>query len=192
MREMLRTIREALCAPETRGFRWTLLSILGALSLILGLLVYMSVELLNVSSRLSTRDVLEYDEPVRVSNRLPGVVGPALYIGDTVRIQQTQCLSGDDPLVVAGVATWSSAIPAGQAVTNAVSTNVARPGCYTDSLVLTVPATVVDRTRELLRDGTQPYVVWHITGLVAPVDQAFSSAQWYTEDFRIYSPGSAS
>lgn len=183
---MLRTIREALCAPETRGFRWTLLLILGGMSMILGLLIYMSAELLNVSKRLATRDVLEYDQPVRVENRVQGVLGPALRLGDQVRLLQTQCLSAEQPLVVAGVATWASVVPAGQAITNPVSTNVARPGCYTDSLVIALPATVVDRTRELLRDGTQPYVVWHITGLVAPIDQEYTSAEWFTEDFRIY------
>lgn len=130
------------------------------------------------------------DFPVQsVENRVTGVGGPAVLLGDDVRVRSTKC--ADTEVTVRGEWRWVSAEPRGTSVPAGSTPAFTRPaGCVTTEYANPMPDAVVERSLELLGDGVTPS--WYITGTETPLDEDGGEGVqqvWQTENFVVVAAG---
>lgn len=124
-----------------------------------------------------------------VFNRVPGVDGPAVRIGDDVTVRGTKCNDTTAPVQVTTRLYWRTAVPAGTVIAYPAldAPNTRTPGCTTRRYVNEIPDEVVRRSRQFHADGITP--VWFLIGTDTPINpdngQAGVTRTWQTENFAI-------
>lgn len=125
-----------------------------------------------VSVAISTRppawDPLDLSQIQTVSNRVPGVSGPAAHITDQIKVTGTKCNTSQDALTVIGVTVWVAVVPPGAAENLGQGVGNRSPGCVTKTFLNDIPPAVLTRTRSLFQHGRKQ-VVWQITGFETPI-----------------------
>lgn len=122
----------------------------------------------------------------KVLNRIDGVVGPALRLGDELKVTATKCnISGQD-VGVSGRIVWRSIDPAGTQVESGGGSTIraGSPRCFERKYSNPIPDGVVARTKELFEQG-YPRVVWQLDGVETPLGPAAVPKAWSTEPFAI-------
>lgn len=172
--------QNALIARPIRGAPPT--PVLIALSIIT-----LSLAVFSLPPRLRTPPFDPLQLPTQlVLNHIDGVDGPALHIGEDLKVEATKCNTSGHEVGVTGHATWRSVSPAGSVVEGSSGSSV-RPGeprCVTRVYANPVPPAVLDRTRELLDEGN-PSVAWQLSGIETPLGPGAVQRAWTTETFVI-------
>jgi hypothetical protein len=181
-------IRDAFRNDETPG-KWIIGGVVCVMGVVAAILIYIAYSVLAIGDSVRRIDALHYPVPQIVDNRLTGVDydGPALRLGDYVRVTGTKCSDAASPIVTFGVTTQSLIDPGGIHATQAIAANLRLPGCETKTYSNALDPALVDRIKTMFSGGV-PFVVMKITGFESPVDQHYSSAEWYTQEFRVYPP----
>lgn len=182
-------IREAFQGEHSRG-KWLVSLLVFAIALIVTALIFIALSVSSLGDSVKKIEALRYPVPQSVSNRLVNVdyTGPALRLGDYVHVTGTKCLDAPDAIITFGVTTQSLVDPGGVNSPGAIAANLRTPGCVTKSYSNALDPSIVARIVDLFKTSHVPFVVMKITGFESPVDQHYASAEWYTEDFRVYPP----
>ena len=183
------SIREAFTSDHSRG-KWFLALGITVLALLLGGLLFIALSVLDIGSSVRKQDALHYPVPQQVISRVGGVGydGPAIRLGESVEVRATKCSDATTPIITFGVTTQSTVAPGGINSTGSIAANLRLPGCVTSTYSNTLDLAVEHRVAGLLADGTHPFVVMRISGFESPVDQHYTSVEWFTQDFRVYPP----
>jgi hypothetical protein len=147
----------------------------------------LSLAVLSLPGRIRTEpfDPLELPQQ-QVLNRVDGVMGPALRLGEELRVIATKCNKSGQDLGVSGRIVWRSVDPAGTQVdgTGGSTIRAGSPRCFERSYSNPIPDGVVTRTSELLSQG-YPRVVWQLDGVETPLGPGAVPKAWHTEPFAI-------
>lgn len=84
--------------------RLALLTVILALAFALGFAVWATREVVVTGNETSSEYVI--DSPIEVTNRLPGIEGPAEYLGVPWHTKTYRCLSIEEPVVISWTTTW--------------------------------------------------------------------------------------
>lgn len=130
-------------------------------------------------------------DPLRLSvqqvmNRLDGVDGPAIHLGEELAVSAVKCnISGKD-IGIEGKTRWVSVDPGGTVVEGTVGSGIrpASPECPEFHYSNKLPPAVVARTEELFAEG-RTSVSWTYTGIETPLGLRGAPRVWSTEVFRI-------
>lgn len=121
-----------------------------------------------ITFRSPTWDPLDLSQIQKVSNRVPGVEGPAAHITEQISVTGTKCNTSQDPLTVIGVTVWVAVVPPGAAENLGQGVANRSPGCVTKTFLNDIPPAVVTRSKFLFGKGAKR-VVWQITGFETPI-----------------------
>lgn len=132
-------------------------------------------------------DPLWTSTPQAVTNRVVGVDGPAVHLGQSVDAIGTKCNMSHRQVSLTARTTWIETSPPGTAVVLAVTSNIREPGCFVKHFSDTVPLEVTARSAALLKANPEAIVSWKITGEVTPLGGHHHtiSRVWQTQVFRI-------
>ena len=119
----------------------------------------------------------------RVLNRVPGVEGPAVPVGDDLRVTGVKCNDSDRAVQVRGAYAWVSVDPRGSTVYVGGGLSERDPGCTTFRFANPMPPEVIARASRLGRS------VWHLVGFDIPLRGngrgEGERVDWQTENFTI-------
>lgn len=129
----------------------------------------------------------------RIASTVPGVDGPAVRVGDPVKVVDVvKCNNWPTEVQVRGRFRWQSIEPGGLISGERSGTAIRPPGCDpSPAFINTPPPEVVTQMRAALLDAGAP-VTWSITGEETPVDPPEGYARgdgethaWRTENFTV-------
>lgn len=118
------------------------------------------------------------DYPVQVvHNRLPGIEGPALYLGDTARITGTKCVNAKEPIPVMGRSIWISR--------DERAPNIIWQGPGVGQVSLRSPGCTTRIFANVLPEGITPGT-WRLEGSDTATQGSRQQVKpYWSEDFRI-------
>lgn len=121
-----------------------------------------------------------------VSNRIDGVDGPAMHLGEELQVVAEKCNTSGKEIGVSGRSRWVSVDPGGSIIDGTAGSGLrpAAPRCPKFHYSNKLPDGVVARTQELFDEGRQ-FVTWSYTGTEVPLGQSGVERAWGTELFRI-------
>lgn len=104
----------------------------------------------------------EYSNPARILNRLPGIEGPALHVGDVLKVAWCRCTN--EAVMVTVVQHFESVDQTPEVkVSLAASTQVRNPGCESSVLAVSLPEGVttgrwVFRVQEIATEDSKTQI----------------------------------
>jgi len=122
-----------------------------------------------------------------VSDRIDGIDGPAVHIGDDLHVTATKCNYSGADLGITSTVAWQSVEPGGTTIpiSNNSTFLPGSPQCQTKVFSNPMPQLVQDRTRDLMAQGVT-VVRWRITAVVTPLGGPQSVKRaWVTEDVQV-------
>lgn len=135
------------------------------------------------------------DYPIQViTDRVPGITGPAVRLGDPVHSVGRKCNDTDSPVLVSGTRQWQSQRPGGF-IAGIERGNAPRiPGCEKREFWDVPPPDVVAQMQAAISNTRGP-VVWALNGSETPTGivengqvHAMSNGvprEWTTENFTV-------
>lgn len=130
-------------------------------------------------------------DPIRLStqhvlNRVDGLSGPALHLGEELQVVAVKCNTSGKEIGISGHSRWVSAEPGGTIVDGTVGSGIraAMPRCPEFNYSNKFPVDVVARTQELFDQGRDA-VSWTYTGVETPLGPRGVERAWSTEVFKI-------
>jgi hypothetical protein len=122
-----------------------------------------------------------------VTSRLPGIEGPAVHIGELVRVVAEKCNTTDAAVDVVGHMFWQAMDPPGSVIETGAGAGVREVGCVTQEFANPIPAAVQSVISAQHAAGiAQPR--WRIRGDETPVRDDGDDgrpARWVTENFTV-------
>lgn len=121
-----------------------------------------------------------------VTSRVDGVTGPAIHLGDELKVDAVKCNKSGMAIGIRGQTRWVSADPGGTIVDGSAGSGIrpAMPRCPEFHFSNKLPDAVVARTQELFDEGRE-FVSWTYTGVETPLGLRGVQRGWSTEVFRI-------
>lgn len=123
-----------------------------------------------------------------VTNRVDGFAGPAIHLGEELKVDAVKCNKSGKEVGVAGKSRWVSVDPGGSVIAGTEGSGIrpATPRCQELHYSNKLPPEVEARIEELFDQGRE-FVTWTYTGLETPLGGPHSVTRaWSTEAFRIY------
>lgn len=172
-------------APPTVPGYQTTLSTTAILVILAVLTLAGGVALLPAQLRSPAFDPLELSTQ-RVLNRVDGIPGPAIHLGDELQVIAVKCNKSGKEIGISGHSRWVSADPGGTIIDGTVGSGIrpAMPRCPEFHYANKLPEDVVARTQELFDQGRES-VAWTYTGVETPLGLRGVERGWSTEVFRI-------
>lgn len=123
-----------------------------------------------------------------VTSRVPAVDGPAVRLGDDVKVTATICNESDESIKVGGFIQWETVQPRGTAIARTdFGGRPVLPGCTEFQFANVMPDEVVERTEQLFEQGVVE-VVWRVVGESIPVSSSGEEgvpSPFTTQNFRV-------
>lgn len=122
-----------------------------------------------------------------VSDRVAGIDGPAVHIGDDLHVTATKCNYSGADLGITSVVSWQSVEPAGTTIPISANSSFlpGSPPCQVKVFANPMPPLVQERTRALMAQGVT-VVRWRIAAVVTPLGGPASVKRgWRTEDVQV-------
>lgn len=130
-----------------------------------------------------------------IRNTVEGIDGPAVRLGDPIKVEGTKCNATTTSILVAGELRWQSQSPGGiiGGQTDGIAERI--PGCETRVFADTPPTAVINQMRAAILENGGP-VVWSLNGAETPVAVINNGGethphdhgvtrQWTTENFTV-------
>lgn len=135
-----------------------------------------------VGTKLNSQSVEEYLPTQTVLNRVPGVDGAAVKIGQTVVIVARKCNITKHTITVKGEGSFAAVEPAGLSVVIGHGQATRKPGCTAKTFKFVIPPSIVERVRTLA--PTTSTQIYQIYGTDTPTDGG-AVAAWASQPFII-------
>ena len=169
-----------------RQMRWAVVAVVTlavALGLTLGFVLYQS-------TRPERWDPLGPYPVQTVLSRVEGVKGPAVMLGDDLRVAGQKCNASSRPVTTRGSYEWVMVIPPGSIIPAGSGSAIRVPGCTAFDYLNPMPEAVVARSEKVKANtGVDP--VWRISGKDTPysVKHGVGEPRTYiSENFTIVVP----
>lgn len=157
--------------------------LVGLLAVIVVIATSVTTYLIVDASRPKPFDPLRYPDSVRggqhVLSRVAGVEGPAVRVGQRVRVAGSACNLSSKAVAIRGRTFWSIVKPPGVNLLTSHGDALREPGCRTFEYLNEMPASVQHLARE------RPGAFWRINGDATPTNAHGVTRYWQTQPFRI-------